>query len=168
MISTLLFLLVTFLAAPADLPELRKQYYASVNDSKVADQLYDKLKSRSHADPLTLAYFGAIQAVRAKHAFNPYHKVSYLKKGIADLNTAVGKNPDDLEIRFLRFSLQHYVPAFLGMSKHLDQDRVAIVSLMKAKRYGTVDAELRKALVSFMKESKRCSAAEITTLEQAL
>ena len=166
-------LLVVFLFIPTlliadDLPQIRKEYYAAVNNEKAAEKFYQSIKKADLSKPVILAYYGSAEAIRAKHAFNPYKKIVYLKSGLKTLQSAVGKSPDNLEIRFLRFSLEHYLPSFLGYSKHLETDRKKIVELCKQKKFGSMDKPLLKNLLAFMKESKRCSPAEIATLEQAI
>jgi hypothetical protein len=151
-----------------DLPQIRKDYYASVNSAKVADKFYEELKNKNSKDPIILAYLGSTMAVRAKHAINPYKKLSYLKSGSKTLNSAVASSPNNLEIRFLRFTLEHYIPGFLGYNEHLAEDRKKIIELCRSQRFGEMDKPLLTNLLSFMKETKRCSPQEIATLEQAI
>lgn len=151
-----------------ELAELRKDYFASINNEKAAEKFYVNLKKKSPTDPLVMAYYGSAQALRAKHAFNPYNKISYLKSGLKTLEAAVNKSPDNLEIRFLRFSLEHYIPAFLGYSKHLETDKKKIIYLIQLKKFDPKDKELLNNLLKFMKETKRCSAEEIAILDNII
>ena len=166
----LLFVLF-FLPLPLfadDLPQIRKDYYAAVNSLAEAEKLYKSLKDRNSAEPVIMAYFGSTQALRAKHTFNPYKKITYLKSGLKVLNAAVDRSSQNLEIRFLRFTLEHYIPSFLGFSEHLDTDRKKIIELCKGKKFGSMDKSLLLNLLSFMKETKRCSPQEIAILSQAI
>jgi hypothetical protein len=160
--------LFPMLVSADDLPQIRKEYYAAVNDEKAADRFYQKLKKQNLSEPLLLAYFGSAQAIRARHAINPYNKVSFLRAGMKTLNSAVAKDSENLEIRYLRFSLEHYIPSFLGYSKHLESDRKKIVELSKQRKFGSMDKVLLVSLLNFMKETKRCSPQEIATLDQAI
>lgn len=168
-----LFFLLLFAALPFnmllayDLKQLRQEFYTAVKDEAAAERLYNRLKEEKSPDPLLQAYFGSVEALRAKHAFNPYNKIAYLKRGSKTLGKAVSRSPDNLEIRFLRFSLEHYVPAFLGYSKNLAADRKKIVELIRNKQTDGISGGLLKNIVAFMKESGRCSAHEITILERA-
>lgn len=166
-------LIVLLLSFPAimyanDLPQIRKDFYSAVNNQKAAESLYKRLKAKNSSDPTVMAYLGSVQAVRARHAFNPYNKLAYLKSGTKILESAISKSPENLEIRFLRFSLEHYIPSFLGFSKHLEIDKRKIIELTKQKKFGAMDRPLLLNLLSFMKETKRCSPQEIATLEQAI
>ena len=151
-----------------ELPQIRKDFYLAIKNGAASEKFYNRLKEKKSSDPTIMAYFGTSQAIRAKHAFNPYNKITYLKSGIKTLETAISKSPENLEIRFLRFSLEHYIPSFLGFSKHLETDRKKIVELAMQKKFGSMDMPLLLNLVNFMKETKRCSPAEIVILEQVV
>lgn len=165
-IFVLLFLPLALIAN--DLPQIRKDFFAAITDEKAADKLYTELKAKNSSEPIVMAYYGSVHALRGKHAFNPYNKVAFLKGGTKTLNASVSKSPENLEIRYLRFSLEHYVPPFLGYSKHLEADRKKIIELSRQKKFGAMDKPLLRSLLVFMKESKRCSPQEIATLEQAI
>src|SRR6476661_3554940 len=90
-----------------DIQKIRKDYIASIKNESTAVKLYEQLQAIKNPDPLILAYLGSAQAIRAKHAWSPINKLNYLKEGCKTLDKAVNKNPNQLEIRFLRFSLQH-------------------------------------------------------------
>ncbi|HET8829231.1 MAG TPA: hypothetical protein VFM79_07800, partial [Pelobium sp.] len=74
------------------------------------------------------------------------------------------------EVRFLRFSLQYYVPAFLGYSGNLTTDKNKIVALVKNTTAADLkmDKEVFKNIVKFMIESKKCNAQEVAILKKAL
>jgi hypothetical protein len=164
----LLSLIFAGSASAYDLQGIRLDFYKAVNDAGVANSLYKKLNAIEKKDALLLAYLGSTEAVKAKHAWNPYNKMSLLKAGSKKLEQAVSEVPNSLEIRFLRFSLEHYLPSFLGSSKHLAEDRKQIVKLVEAEKFGSVDKDLLKNIISFMKETKRCSSAELAILNKAL
>lgn len=169
-LTILFFIGAVYHAKALDIDQLRKDYILSVEDSNKADQLYKKLKSIKSPDALTLAYLGSVEAIKGKHAWSPVNKLSYLKKGFSTIDKAVIKDPNQLEVRFLRFSLQYYVPAFLGYSKNLMTDKDKIVVLVKnttAKELN-MDKEVFKNIVNFMIESKKCSVTEIAILKRAL
>ena len=168
MVRLIVLLLFPIITYANDLPQIRKDFYSAVNNQKAAERLYERLKAKNSADPTVMAYLGSVQAVRARHAFNPYNKIAYLKSGTKILEAAISKSPETLEIRFLRFSLEYYIPSFLGFSKHLETDKRKIIVLAKQKQFGAMDRPLLLNLLSFMKETKRCSPQEIAILEQAI
>jgi hypothetical protein len=139
-----------------DIAVIRKQYYKSVQSSAITDELYDALCKKTHNDPLTLAYKGAIEALKAKHAFNPYNKLKWLRKADETMKLAVSMDSDNFEIRFLRFSYQHYVTSFLGFSKEIKDDLDKMVLLIKERKTSQVDAQLLSNAIRFIIETDRC------------
>jgi hypothetical protein len=150
------------------LTSLRKEYYAAINSASATNKLHEKLKELSPSDPVMMAYMGSTQALKARFSWNPYNKLSYLSQGLKTLGTAVNKNPENLEIRFLRFTLVHYLPAFLGYSKTLEPDKEKIVELISKREFGSLDNNLLKNLIGFMKETKQCTPAELAILDKAV
>jgi hypothetical protein len=65
------------------------------------------------------------------------------------LSKAIAADPANPEIRFLRFSIQYYVPAFLGFSKNLDEDKKVIVQHFEGLKQVYSD-ELVKGVADFL------------------
>jgi hypothetical protein len=116
-------------------------------------------------NPLLLGYMGTLEALKAKHAWNPYNKIKYVSRSLKTMHNAILQDPDNLEIRFMRFSIEHYTPAFLGFSKNLNDDREAMIAIIKNNNYGTADFELSQNIIKFLIESNRCTPSEIQFLK---
>lgn len=163
-----MMLLCSTIASAQKLDSIRTDYYAAINNSKETDKLYQKLKENPASDPLILAYLGSVQALKARFSWNPYNKLNYLSEGLNTLKTAVAKSPDNLEIRFLRFSLVYYLPGFLGYGETLEPDKKKIIDLVQERKFGRIDKNLLKNMVDFMRKSNRCTPEELSLLEKAL
>lgn len=164
----LFFLMLPLSVLSTDLDKLRAQFYQAVENKAVAEKFFQRMKLEQGKSPVHLAYFGSAQTLMGKHAWNPYQKLAHLKSGMQVLSTASSKAPDDLEIRFLRFSIEHYLPTFLGMSKHLDEDRRKIVNLIQKRQYGSLNQDVLKNMVTFVIKSGRAKGAELDILNQSL
>ncbi|TKB95707.1 hypothetical protein [Pedobacter cryophilus] len=153
-----------------DMKKIREDYIAAISNSEKADKLCSELTAIKNPDALILAYLGSAQAIKAKHAWNPVNKMSYLKQGFKTIDKAIAKDPNHLEVRFLRFSLQYYVPTFLGYSKNIDTDKDKIIDLLKKKEVASLklDKKILKDMVNFMIDSKKCDEQEIAILRKAL
>ena len=139
---------------------IRKAIVQAVNNESITDSLLQKLRPFSDSNPLILGYVGTLQALKSKHHWNPYSKLKYLQLATKTMNKAVAVAPMNLEIRFMRFSIQHYTPSFLGYSKQLAEDRQVLVKLYDTQNFGTADALFVKSIAQFMLDSKRCTEAE--------
>jgi hypothetical protein len=152
--------------SPSDIRNIKEAMYRAVESPRVTDSLYSELISKKSNSPLVLAYVGTLEALKAKHSWNPYNKLKFVAQAQKTLKIAIGKESDNLEIRFMRFSIQHYTPSFLGYSKELDEDRQAIIKQYRTKGFGMADELLIKSIAKFMIESKRCSPADVTILQK--
>ncbi|PST84389.1 hypothetical protein C7T94_06675 [Pedobacter yulinensis] len=132
----------------------------AIESSQVTDSLYKALAAGSNKDPLTRGYLASLEALKAKHAWNPYNKVKFANRSAKTMAEAIRSDPGNLELRFMRFSIQHYMPAFLGLSKDLDTDRREILKHYRERSFSKVDKELVRNIARFMIESGRCTGAE--------
>lgn len=167
----LLFLLCTANSFSAysqtnDVLEIRKGMLRAIKSPKVTDSLYNNLQAINKKTPLVLGYFGALQALKAKDNWNPYKKVKLLVSSHKTMEQAVNTSPNDMEIRFLRFSIQFYLPGFLGLSKDMANDKNMIVQQLKQKHYGLADKDYLKNIMKFMIDSKQCTAQEVAFLHE--
>lgn len=170
--QTLLFALIMLLgyqyykAQPMKLDDMRKAYLKGVESKDAAVSFYKRMEKNPDEDALTLAYKGASASLMARYISGPLNKLDYLAGTDLIFKKAVKKAPDNIEIRFLRFSYQHYVPKFLGYSKNLEEDRDVIVNGMVGHEDRVkADPLFHKPIVSFLLESKRLTP---TQTEQVL
>lgn len=70
------------------------------------------------------------------------------------MQRAIDMDKENLEIRFMRFSIEFYTPSFLGFSKDLAQDKKEIVKHYQNGNFGLADRELVKNVAKFMIDSK--------------
>lgn len=148
-----------------NMDNLRREYVEALESDKKTDVLLKKLSQPQIKDPLLIAYRGGAEALKAKHAFNPYTKMNFLKKSQKSLEQAVAMSPEVIEIRFLRFSIQHYLPGFLRQSKELDEDRLVIVKHIADPG---LDKVMQQSIGKFLIESGRCTTAEVQKIRAGL
>ncbi|MDN3587884.1 hypothetical protein QWY86_14480 [Pedobacter aquatilis] len=169
-ILTFLFLTLTMCVkaqlSVKEITILKTELVKAVEDSKLTDSLSDKLNAMPNKTALITGYAGTLEALKAKHSWNPYNKIKYVKRSLKMMQTAINMDKENMEIRFMRFSIEHYTPGFLGFSKDLDVDRKEIVKHYQNNNFGLADNTLIKNVAKFMIDSKRCSAAEIKILKK--
>ena len=156
---------VFFTTAQINLTELRARYKNAVEDEKETDALF-KVVSANENDAVFLAYKAGLESIKAKHAFNPAKKLHYVGTSMKTFERAVQKDPDNIEIRYLRFVIQFHVPSFMGYSKNLDEDKAVIVkNFSKAEKYN-IDIKYLQEIAGFMIYSKKCSASEEAKMKE--
>lgn len=160
--------LLSAMANAYDLDKIRLSFIEAINNKEKAQEFFTELNSIKKNDPIIIAYRGSASAILGKHAWNPISKLSYLKEGCETLDKAVTMDAENIEIRFLRFSLEHYVPSFLGFSKHLTIDKAKIIQLIQNHSSNNLKIEesIKQNIIQFLLESKRCTANEVQTLKK--
>ena len=149
-----------------DISNIKHAMMLAVESSKVTDSLYTELTALNSPSALIIAYAGTLEALKAKHSWNPYQKLKYVARSKKTLGKALKAEPNNLEIRFMRFSIQHYTPAFLGYSKELAEDRQMIIKQFSKKNFGQTDAAFRSSIAKFMITSDRCTPEEVKLLRK--
>lgn len=139
--------------------DVRVLYGRGVEDAGSAKKLMELLSSLPQSDPLLLAYRGGADALLAKHSWNPYTKVDYLAKSMNTLNQAINADSSNAEIRFIRFSIQYYIPQFLGYSKNLNEDAHVIAENFSQLKI-SLDAKTLQGIAKFMINSGICTASD--------
>lgn len=130
-----------FMMNGQDFSTIRSNYQKAVSDKKICKQMLAKFKNKNNKG-LELAYYGAFQAIWAKHTNNPFEKLSTFNNGKRNIDNAVKQKPDELESRLLRYSIQKESPGFLGYKSHLSEDRQIL-----AENVQNIDDEVLKQMI---------------------
>lgn len=122
-VLTILFLHVHIVNANTeDMEHIRTNYVKAVSDKKLCKAMIEELRTKT-GNPVHLAYLGALKVVWARHIINPIAKFSTFNKGKKDIENAVKEAHNNVEIRFIRLSVQKNCPSFLGYNAHIAQDK---------------------------------------------
>lgn len=103
------------------LEQVRANYVAAAQNSKLCNKMIQEL-SNTRKDPVLLAYLGGFKAIWAKHTINPFGKLSTFKEGKILIEKAVKDDPNNIEVRFVRLSVQKNCPFFLGYKQNIKED----------------------------------------------
>lgn len=105
-----------------NIDEIRKNYQKAVYDKEICKEMISKFeKNENHG--INLAYFGAFQSIWAKHSNNPIQKLKSFNKGKDNIDKAIKQQPNHLESRLIRYSIQKESPGFLGYKKNISEDQ---------------------------------------------
>ncbi len=126
---------------------IRMSYGKAVSDKKLCKTMIETLKNKSE-NSVNLAYLGAFKTIWAHHAINPISKLSTFNKGKKYIESAVKQNPDNVEIRFVRLSVQKNCPSFLGYNDEIDQD----VAFINANKHRIASQQLNKMIAEIIKK----------------
>ena len=136
--------------------EIRNLYEKSLKNEDDCQKLIDILEPYKK-DPLYLGYIGCATMMMAKHAFNPFSKLSYFKKGRIMLEDAIKTDDKNFELRFLRFIAQTNMPPFLGYNNSIEKDKKFILDSFSQIN----DTSLERYMLPALQKSK-----DLTQLEK--
>ncbi len=163
MIKSLVILLSVFatnLATvdPLTINEIRAIFYKAAEDNDVADQFFEQFEVLNTSNNGTLiGYHGMAHLLLAKHSWNPYTKLEYFYSGKDLLERSIVVDPQNVELRFLRFCVQQNAPFFLGYDDNLEEDKQKIV-------YGwqtITDLDLKRRIRNYMLSADCCDQQEL-------
>ena len=126
--------------------QIRELYHKGINNEQSAKLLSDYFELNPVEIPLQIGYKGANLMVMSKYGLMPAKKYEHFTKGKALLEKAISLDPTDLELIYLRYSIQLNAPSFLKYNNNLQEDRNILLANVKA----TKDKDLYKHIVSFL------------------
>lgn len=154
-LSLMIFLMTLNVQQPL-ISEMRSMYKKAAEEERAAKNLLELSRNEQANGALMMGYHGAAQMLMAKHVGNPFKKLSYFNKGKELFTRAIKNDPKDIELRFLRFTVQAETPAFLNYKQNLQEDKNLLLSQVQ----GLKDAELRDMILAYLVTSREISDSE--------
>lgn len=150
-----LLLWFSFVGNP-DLASIRKTY-PDVNKSEAnAKSFVEKLSSVSNNDDkILVAYKAAAILLDSKFEKKLKEKMNRFKEGAKLLESTIVSEPNNIEIRMIRLSIQENVPGITGYKKNIKEDKKYITT-----HYSEQNTALKEYLKDFVLQSKSFSDKE--------
>ena len=147
----------------------RKQFYAAIEDKK---QIEPAIKRFEHIEQVapkyagrTQVYIGALIALRGKHAFFPYTKLKWAKRGLATMDSGLKKSPTDIEALFIHGATCYHLPFFFRRGDDAQRDFKKIIKLMP-QQMDAYDPKLIKNVIVFLLENAKLTDDEKRYLQR--
>jgi hypothetical protein len=118
---------------------------APFNEDK-ANELLQKAEKNMSLGHLYKGYFGAVKIISAQYAFNPYTKWTLFSEGKNILESAINADKNNIELRYLRLTIQMNAPFFLGYSSQISSD----TEYLTKNASGIKDEELKAIINSYL------------------
>lgn len=128
---------------------LRRHYEQAAADKQAGEKFYNLLRDYAGQDALVLGYKAASEAIKARDA-SMLNKLTYVQQAARTFDQAVRLDSDNAEIRFLRFSVESNLPPFLGLSKHVEEDRAFLLQAALQHPGSGMDAEAFQTVRGFL------------------
>ncbi len=154
--TILLFCCFFVLLGNSDLTEIRKLYPSAIKSESNAKELVSKVNNVTvESDKVLIAYKGASITLLAKFSRNLGEKLRTFKEGVKWIELAATKEPNNIEIRLVRLSVQENVPKITNYNKNIKEDAAFIMS-----HYKDQNGALKEYVKEFIQQSKSISDAE--------
>ena len=140
--------------------ELRPYYHKATKCAETGQSFHKFMASYEGKDARVLAFKAASEAVMAKYTWSPYSKLQHLKNSAKLFDQAVKLDSDDPEIRFLRYTVEYYVPRYLNLSPNIEEDKkIVLNSLIRYPKSG-LEEEPCKIMRDFLLTKDHLNEAE--------
>ena len=144
---------------------LRRHYEQAATDKAAGEKFYNLLHDYQQQNALVLGYKAASEAIKARDA-SMLNKLSYVQNAARTFEQAVSLNPASAEIRFLRFSVESNLPPFLGLSKHVEEDKLFLLNAALQHPRSGMDEEAFRTVRGFLVGRGHVSEADAERLAQ--
>ncbi|MBO9563916.1 MAG: hypothetical protein J7621_14130 [Niastella sp.] len=143
-------------------PEAR-QLYKQAADNKTAcnDLISGAQGCGSASDPVLTGYQAAATMMMAKYVINPFSKLSWFRKGRKLLDNTLAQHPKNIELRFLRFTIQTNAPGMLGYNSDINSDKSFLLNAVG----GLTDATLQHSICDYLQQSTLLNEREKKQLQ---
>ncbi len=127
--------------------KFRTYYYNVCMQKTPVQEFADFLGLHQERNDLAIeTYRSTIWFLWADHYFNPFKKWSCFLKGKKSMELLVKTNPKNIELRFLRLTIQENIPEFLGYCDNKIEDR----QFIKEHLNEIADKDLQVRIVNYL------------------
>ncbi len=122
--NTLLLLLALNISSyNNDISTIRTLYLSAYTNESNCNHFGEKLMSiQDEENVLIKGYKGCFYFIKCKFINNPISKFIYFNKGKELLESAIQTDPNSIELRFLRYTIQKNIPRFLLYYDNIEKD----------------------------------------------
>lgn len=149
----LILLLWTSTVAAQDtlLMSVRQNVGEMFKTESVCQNLYQAFeKTNISGNNLLLGYHGAVLLGMARHDSNVFKKMGFFNDGKEKLEKSILVDPDNIELRFLRLTIQTHMPTFLGYSDNKENDKAFVLNHLEE----APSEEFKKRVRGFIKHAE--------------
>ncbi|WP_316636030.1 hypothetical protein [uncultured Flavobacterium sp.] len=150
-----LLLWINFAGTP-DLATIRKMYPNVTKSDSNAKEFSAKMADISdNDDKILVAYKAASILLDSNYQKKLTNKIARFKEGAKLLESTIKSEPNNIEIRMIRLSIQENVPRITGYKKNIKEDQKYITT-----HYAEQNGALKDYLKDFILQSKSFSEKE--------
>lgn len=148
---------ITFGLQSISLESVRSDFRTAAKDNAKVSQFNNALKHINENDMVELiAYKGAGITLKSRLSKKIKDKRAFFIKGVNFIELAIDKEPDNIELRFIRLGIQENTPKLLKYKTKIAEDKSFILA-----NYNTIRSKsLKKHIKLFVQQSDVFNAEE--------
>jgi len=130
---------------------VRTAYKEAAQDKTKVEAFHKSMSRVTKKDnPVLIAYKGASIALLAKQATSIKDKKEGFIDGVSLLEYAIEKSPNNIEVRFVRLSIQENSPKLLKYKGNLEEDKQFLLAQFKNIKF----SHLKNHIKDYISQSK--------------
>jgi len=120
-----IFLLWSILLSSVAIDEVRN-LFPKIDNLEQAENYIKLLQEDQSVE--AKGYSAVMILMKSRYVTFPFTKLKYFKIGKKKLNKVIVENPNNIEMRYIRFLMQKEIPKFLGYHKNIEEDFNKIIN----------------------------------------
>jgi len=151
---------MTFQLYSQDLEQIRTEYPFAENSEQITQRLNEAIASLPADNMILMGYKGALKTLQAKFARKVRDKKKFFKEGVGLIEEAIGTNPENIELRYIRLTVQENAPRIVGYSGDIEEDKNFIIN-----NFGSTASKLKTIIKNFAMVSSNFNEGERALLK---
>lgn len=132
-----------------DLAKLRDNYYSAAINKSDAEEFYTIITKIKNIELAEIKGYTAMSFfLKANYLINPLKKWESFKEGKELLEKTITSNPNNVELIFLRLTIQTNAPKILGYNQNIEQDLEFLLKSIKSVE----DSDLTTRIITFLNQ----------------
>ncbi|KPE51321.1 hypothetical protein [Chryseobacterium indologenes] len=141
-----------------DLEALRNSYAKANSSNANTEAFINMAEKQSGSDAVTSGYKAAAQIMEAK--ITKKNRKALVKNGATSLESIIKNNPNNIELRLIRLSVQENIPKIVGYRGSMKDDKAFLID-----HYSKQNATLKNYIKKFAMQSRSFSDTEKASLK---
>jgi len=140
-----------------DMAVLRKLLPEAATCETKAEHLNACLDSLRTDKAVITGYKGVVKILLCQYTRNPIKIWEHFSSGKTMLEKALEKEPGNVELHFLRFTVQTHVPQITCYTGQIESDKKMLLQYLTCANNDHADADLRTMITSYLLQSEYCN-----------
>ena len=131
------------------LDSIREAYFSGPKTEESAIEFNKMMSEINLSTPTHKAYYGAALALKAKYGQNVREKKEFFVEAVEYIEAAVKAEPNNIEIRLIRLSVQENSPRIVKYKANMDEDKALIL-----ENYNSQHTAVKRCIKDYITNSE--------------